>query len=306
VEGIVDPANHGWPRTVELASGTLVIEEPPQRILSLSLGHDEILFALIGTSRLAGVAAPTAMEDYSNVASQVGDLPAIVGDAELVAGVNPDLVIVSMFTAQDLVDAIQATGISVARTVLESSLDGQDRNIRLLGYMVGAEEEAEELVAEVRARIDAVQARTAAVADAERPKVLVASRWAESIWVAGEGSTEGDVVQAAGGVNVAAETGIASNQIISMEGLITMAPDVIIVAQAGAGGTEFVADLLADPALAAVPAVKDGRVSLGDGKYYTTLSHWNVRGIEETAKLLYPDLFEGVEFAPSVPAATAE
>jgi len=304
VPGIVDPANHGWPRTVEMANATLVIESPPQKILSLSLGHDEILLGLIGTDRLIGVAAPTAMEDYSNVASLVQDLPAVVGDAELVIGMEPDLVIVSMFTAQDLEDAIEGAGIPVARTALESSIDGQDRNIRLLGYMIGAEDAAEALVAEVRSRIAAVQERIADVPESERPRVLTASRWADSIWVAGAGSTEGDIVTAAGGVNVAAEAGVESNQIVSKESIIAMAPEVIIVTQAGEGGGEFVQDLLDDPAMAAVPAVKDGRVFLGDGKLYTTLSHWNVRGIEETARLLYPDLFQGVEFAQSIPATT--
>ena len=303
VPGIVDTANHGWPRTVEMANATLVIESPPQKILSLSLGHDEILLALIGTDRLVGVAAPTAMEDYSNVASQVQGLTAVVGDAELVIGLEPDLVIVSMFTDQDLEDAIEAAGIPVARTALESSIDGQDRNIRLLGYLVGAEEAAEALVLEVRARIAAVQERVAGVPEGERPRVLTASRWADSIWVAGAGSTEGDIITAAGGVNVAAEAGVASNQVVSKESVIAMAPGVIIVTQAGEGGAEFVKDLLADPALAEVPAVKDRRVFLGDGKIYTTLSHWNVRGIEEAAKLLYPDLFQGVEFAQSIPAA---
>ncbi|MBM3957365.1 MAG: ABC transporter substrate-binding protein, partial [Gemmatimonadetes bacterium] len=191
VPGIVDPANHGWPRTVEMANATLVIERPPQRILSLSLGHDEILLGLIGTDRLVGVAAPTAMEDYSNVAAQVQGMTAVVGDAELVIGLEPDLVIVSMFTAQDLENAIKAVGIPVARTALESSIDGQERNIRLIAYLIGAEEEAEALVGEVRSRIAAVQERIADVAEAERPRVLTASRWADSIWVAGAGSTEG-------------------------------------------------------------------------------------------------------------------
>jgi len=303
VPGIVDPTNHGWPRTVEMANATLVIESPPMEILSLSLGHDEILLGLIGTDRLVGVAAPTAMEDYSNVASQVQDLTAVVGDAELVIGLEPDLVIVSMFTAQDLEDAIEAAGIPVARTALEGSIDGQERNIRLLGYLVGAEDAAEALVAEVRSRIGAVQERVAGVPEAERPRVLTASRWADSIWVAGAGSTEGDIVTAAGGVNVAAEAGVESNQIVSKESILAMAPEVIIVTQPGEGGAEFVQDLLADPAMVAVPAVRDRRVFLGDGKMYTTLSHWNVRGIEETARLLYPDLFEGVEFAQSIPAA---
>ena len=40
---------------------------------------------------------------------------------------------------------------------------------------------------------------------------------------------------------------------------------------------------------------------MSDPRFYTTLSHWNVRGIEETALLLYPERFRGVKFVDFEP-----
>jgi hypothetical protein len=37
-------------------------------------------------------------------------------------------------------------------------------------------------------------------------------------------------------------------------------------------------------------------VMLGDPRYFTTLSHWNVRGIEDLAAVLFPEQFTGVTF----------
>ena len=76
---------------------------------------------------------------------------------------------------------------------------------------------------------------------------------------------------------------------------------ILITQPAESGGTALREELLAAPALAGVPAVASGQVVVVQPRYYTTLSHWNVRGIEETARLLYPDRFAGVSFADFAP-----
>ena len=75
VPGIVDLSNRGWPREVETSEGLIRLEGPPQRVLSYSLGHDEILIALIDTGRFAAVGPFTGDPAYSNVADLVVGLP---------------------------------------------------------------------------------------------------------------------------------------------------------------------------------------------------------------------------------------
>ena len=63
------------------------------------------------------------------------------------------------------------------------------------------------------------------------------------------------------------------------------------------GANEFRDDLLNHPALARrVRRSLRIQIHVVDRRLYTTLSHWNVRGIEETARLLYPDKFSDVTF----------
>ena len=45
VVGIVDPANMGWPRQVEGLNGIITIPAKPQRIITASIGHDELTLA---------------------------------------------------------------------------------------------------------------------------------------------------------------------------------------------------------------------------------------------------------------------
>ena len=129
-----------------------------------------------------------------------------------------------------------------------------------------------------------------------RVRALSIARFADTIDAAGRNSTEGGIIEAAGAVNVAAEAGIDGHKPISTESIAAMRPDVIILTQPADSGAKFRDELLAAPALADVPAVRDRRIVIGDPRYYTTLSHWNVRGTEESAKLFYLDAFRGVTF----------
>ena len=297
VPGIVDVSNRDWPREVETTEGVVSLDAPPQRILALSLGHDEMLLALVPRDRFAGVGPFTADPTYSNVAGQVAGMLTVKRGVENVLAAKPDIVVVSKYTKADLVALIKEAGVPVVRSALESSAAGNIPNILLLGYLLGVEERALELVAEIERRLAVVTDRVPAPGDPARPAVLSIARWGETTSAAGEGSTEGGIIETAGGVNAAARAGIAGHQSVSVESIAAMNPDVILITQpADSGGTDLREELLDTRALAEVPAIADERVIVADPRHYTTLSHWNVRGIEETARLLYPERFRDVTF----------
>jgi len=296
IDAIVDPTNFGWPRVLQIGDDRITIDAPPERLHTLSLGHDEIVVALVGAEGLVGIGSFTANETYSNVASEVGDLPKVKRDAEEVVSLNPDLVIASKFTKQDIVDAISGTGIQVVRTALESSGEGHETNIRTLAYMLGAEDRAEDLIAQIQSRIEFVKSNAANAGSPTKPGVLFIAKFSDSISAAGGDSTEGGIIEQAGGENIAATSGIDGHETVSFESIIAMNPDVIVITQPDPGATDLADLLKGEPALANVPAIANDKVMLGDPRYFTTLSHWNVRGIEDLAAVLFPEQFTGVTF----------
>ena len=93
------------------------------------------------------------------------------------------------------------------------------------------------------------------------------------------------MILAAGGVNAAEVAGIQGNQTTSLEGVIAMAPEIIIIAQPiEFGAEEFRQSLLDNEALAEVPAIRNGAVHVVESKHFTTLSYWNIRGAEDLAR----------------------
>ena len=290
VRGIVDSSNSGWPREVEGLNGIVSIPAKPSRIITASVGHDEMTLALVPKDRLVAVGAATKNFTYSNVASLVQEKPEITRDPEVIIAQSPDVVVTSPFFPVDVIDALQRAGIPVIQTDLIQGPEERINSILLMGYIFGEEERAFEFADEVQARYESLIAVTSA--KSPRPSVLALTQYSDTLWVAGGDSTEGGVIVAAGGVNAAEVAGVQGNQTTSLEGVIAMAPEVIIIAQPlEFGAEEFLQSLLDHEALAEVPAIKNGAVHIVESKHFTTLSYWNIRGAEDLARMLWPDDF---------------
>ena len=305
VPGIVDPANHGWPREVEGLNGRVTVPAKPQRIINASVGHDEITFALVPASRVVGVGTSTQDPAYSNVAHLAAGLPLITQDPETIVALGPDVIVTSPFFPADGVDALERLGIPVVQTELSNDPASRIDDILFIGYVYGEEDRAVALADEVNARYERLLAVIEGV-QGPKPRVIALTRYSDTIWTAGTQSTEGGIIEAAGAVNVAAEAGIDSNQPTSLEGVIAMQPEIVILPQpAEFGAEQFRQDLLADPALADLPAVRSGKVYTVEGRYFTTLSFWNLIGVERLGRLLWPEAFVGQDFGPfTTPEAT--
>ena len=290
VSGVVDPSNFGWPRDVEGLNGLVSIPQKPERIITASIGHDEVTLAIVPVERLVGVGAVSKDATFSNVAPLVQDIAEVSRDPETIIALSPDVVVTSPYFPAEGVEALSRAGIPVIQTELQNDPEARISSILFIGYIYGEEQRAIEFGEEVRDRYESLVAVTSKAAP--RPRVLAVTEYSDMLWVAGAKSTEGGVIAAAGGINAAAEAGIEGNQTTSLEGVIAMNPEVIVIPQPVAfGAEEFRESLLSNEALSEVPAVKDNRVHVVDSKLFTTLSHWNILGVEELASTLWPNDF---------------
>ncbi|MFW6174285.1 MAG: ABC transporter substrate-binding protein [Chloroflexota bacterium] len=299
VPGIVDPENLGWPRQVEAKNGRVAVEEKPERIVTVSLGHAEIVFALVPADRVRATGEYTKKPTYSNVAKLAEMSPAVSREPEQVISHEPDIVVASGFADADFVKAVEEFGIPVLQTDIENDAEARIEATLLTGYALGEEKRAVELAQEIRGRVEALKAIWQDTPESQRPTVVSLTSFSDSLYTAGAGSTEGSIIELAGGINAAAEAGLEDNPVINMESVIEMSPEVIIIPQpAESGGDDFRDSLLDNEALAEVPAVKNERVHIVPSKWFTTLSFWNVRGAEMLAQDLWPEETEGMEFEP--------
>jgi len=282
---IIEPTTD-FPRKIEAANGIIEIKQKPQRVVTLSVGDDEMSVHLLDLDRIAAVSEFTADPTISNIPELAAKIPNRIGrNAEQVIAAKPDLVIANPFSNKDLVKQIQDAGITLAAFDLADLNDGYVAEIKVLAYIYGEEQRGETFIKEINAQLARIEAVTARQDASKKPRVLFLQN---NAYVSGEGSTGDGIIKRAGGINVASENGISGTKQISLESIIKLNPDYIILGGSPESNPKGFEQLTANPALAEVPAVKNKKFFGIKGTYLSSLSHWTLRGVEELVKILYP------------------
>ena len=275
----------GFPVTLERSDGReLTLESAPQRIVALSPGHVEILFAIGAGDQIVAVDLnanypPEALE----IATQIsGFEPSL----EEIVNIDSDLVIVA-FDADGIVGALDNLDVPVFFDDINTeitSIEGVFESILELGSATGHRAEAEALVAGLQQRVDAV---VEVVADVERgPRIY--HELDESFFTVGTDSFVGDLYSKLKAQNIVLPDEGFFPQ-LTQEAIIDRDPEVILLADAAFGQTPDV--VAGRPAWDAIDAVASGRVHAVDPDIYSRPGPRIVDALEELAGLLYPELF---------------
>lgn len=287
---IVDPNNMGWPRVINALNGRITVAKKPERIHTLSLGFDEITYALVPPERVVAVGAFTKDPSFSNVSSVAQDAPTVGRDPEQILSRRPDIVLASPSTRIDTVVSLSKANVPVIQLELENNVASRINSILLLGYIYGEEETALSLAAKLKSRYETVQRAITSNASSTKPKVISLTSYNGLMYVAGSRSVEGSVIEAAGGLNSASSAGLRGNPAISLEGLISLNPDLVIVPMSLNAGEDFKKSLLENPVVAHLNCIKEQKIMVVPPKLFTTLSYWNMKGVEHLSYILWPGL----------------
>ena len=293
IEGIVDPNNLLWPRKVIINDNEISIMERPEKVLTISLGHDEILFGISNTDQIAGTTS-FAQDDGSNIQIKSEGLPIVTTDPETIIALSPDLVFADPYASIELIDTLEDIGITVVQTSLDNSSEGRKNDIWLMSYITGNLDNALLLNEEIDRKVKILN--DLAAENIDNTKNVMTLSWWDAYWTAGSGSTEDAIIQLAGGENVSALNGVESNNTIEKELLISMNPEMILITQSVAwGGQDFYDELMSDESLSSIEAIKNNEVYMVNSNWWSTLSYWNIKGSEELSKILW-DLDEIQDF----------
>ncbi|HET6280890.1 MAG TPA: ABC transporter substrate-binding protein [Polyangia bacterium] len=274
----------GFPkRIVDPAGDVHVLASPPVRIASTFLAADEILAALVDPGRVAAVSRFVDAPETSNA---VGIFPPSVtrirAEAEQIVELRPDLVFVTSFTDVNAVKLLQGAGVPLLRFSRFDALADVLANVRLMGAAIGAEREAEVLIAVAQRRIEAVRAR---VSGRSRVRVLLYDVPAYSV---GAGTLIDDMIDTAGGVNVVSELGLRGPVKLGLETVLSVDPAVIIIPRY-AENIDSMSTLARNPAWTALTAVRTRRVYHIPASALSVVSHHAVAGLEHLAAVLHPE-----------------
>ena len=290
---------------LDMADRVVTVPRPIERIVSPSIDAIRAIVQLGTVDKLVGVPSSGFKRLETLIAGkaypQLKELPDIGSfvdpNIETVVSLKPDVVLV--YGGSGYIDRAntihEQTGIPVICVSTSGSLDYEI--YRCVGSVIEKEKEAEELISYAHEKINEITEVTSEISEEEKPKVYLA------MWTFRGTITRTpacyDPLDLAGGINVAKEAAGGVTFETSKEQIIAWNPDIIILGCCLPGppgrnpkyNAVGIEDVLSDPDLQTVNAVKDRRV------YYTKGFGWGwdpATGITEAfymAKLFHPDKF---------------
>lgn len=257
----------------------------PTRIVSLIPATTEMLFAMGAGRRLV------AVSQYDTFPPEVAMLPRVGGlldpNIERILSLEPDLVLV-YDTQTELKEQLERAGIPLFRYVHRGLADITE-TMRMLGARIGETAAADAAARRVEQQLEAVRTR---VAGRRRPRtLLVIGREPGTLTRISASAGYGflhDVLEIAGGADVLADAKRQSME-ISTETILARAPEVIIELHYGDSLAALNAsrERAAWNTLAAVPAVRRGRVHLLSGNEFVVPGPRIVTAAERFAEVLH-------------------
>jgi iron complex transport system substrate-binding protein len=279
------PAEAAFLTVVDDAGRSVTLDGPPKRIMTLTPGNTEILFALGAEDRIVAV---DRWSDFPPAAKAKPRVAPFNPSLEQIVRFSPDLILSTYGSAEPLLP-LERQGIRVV-IFAPRTIEDIYRNILVIGRIVDAEARAEDLVRVMRERVATIVAK---VRDTPRPKVFIELDGSDPSrpFTAGSSSFIDVLIRLAGGENAAARSHTAWPQ-FSLEELIRADPDLIILGDARTSLNPQTPDLVARrPGWNGLRAVRLGAIVAIDANTISRPGPRIVDGLDLLARLLHPDQF---------------
>lgn len=272
----------------------IVVKKTPTRIVSMAPSVTEILFALGLGDKIVGV---TDACDYPPEASEIEKIREPFGDFQIekLVELNPDLVIMDRYF--DLsppglwLSKLNDVGLKVV-VLYAKDLEDVLHNIKLVGQATWTQDEATQLVTALENRMNTVIKKLENITQEEKSRVF-SSGWYDGEsdpWTSGYGTFADDIVKLAGGINIAEIKGGFFQ--MDLEAVIWADPQIILVIEDYKWPTPTYSSVLNDERFQSTEALQNNEIYEIDANLMSRPGPRLIDGLEETARILHPQLFQ--------------
>jgi iron complex transport system substrate-binding protein len=271
-----------FPATVtDFQNRSVTVPKRPERIVSIGPSITEFLFALGAGPRVVGA------DDFSDepaAAQQLDKVGGIKVNFEKVVSLKPELVLSVKFS-DGTIEKLASAGLLVL-VVDPQSVGDVARTAILLGRAVGSD--GETLARDIQKRVDDVRTKTSSAATKPRVYHEIDASDPTKIFTVGPGSYIHDLIEIAGGVNIAARATSAYPQ-LSAEEILRSDPEIIVLAAADYSAKPD--QVAARAGWSAISAVKNRRIVTIAPNLINRPGPRVGEAAEAYAKLVHPELF---------------
>ncbi|NFD77915.1 ABC transporter substrate-binding protein [Clostridium botulinum] len=258
----------------------LAFEKAPERIVSLSPGATETIYALNKENTLVG---RSDFDDYPTAVSKIKSVGGVKDPSiEKITELKPDLVIGGAHFSKDTVKKLEDLGIKVAVLYGAEDLDGAYKNIMDISTILGVTEKGQTIVDGMKKKVESVENK---VKSLNKPKVYYMVDFGKADFSAGGDTFIGKMIEKAGGDNIAKDT---KGWNYSFEKIVENKPEMIILSDKFNTKKNF---LTADK-YKELPVSKTNKVYEIDDNMLLRQGPRQADGLEALAKIIHPEAFK--------------
>ncbi len=288
-EEAVQNNGEAFPITItDGADRKVTIDEEPETIVSIQASNTEIAFALGLGDKIIG---RSDYDNYPEEALKIQSVGAQEINAELVLSLLPDMALVTDYhykTYPDVLKQFEEAGIDVIVIGSATSFEDAYDNIEMIGEATGTKAEAEEIVTDMKERLQVIKDK-AAENVTDKKKVWVEVSPGPDIFTTGKNTFMHEMLESIQAINAAEDQDGWVK--LTEEEIVQLNPDVIITTY-GYYVEDPTAEVLSREGWAEVPAVKNGHVFEVDNDTVTRPGPRLIEGVETLAEFIYPEIFK--------------
>lgn len=262
----------------------LYFSKAPQRIVSLSLGIDEILLDIVDADRIVALTKYVDDPIISNASEQAKKVQYRTGsEVEAILQLKPDLVIAPSFIDLDKVDTLREMGVRVYRFKTPTSIEEVERNIYNISILVNEPEKGKLLVQSMEEKLAIIQKKLKDIKPEDRIKV--AHIGYNGVYYSPE-STFRDMCNYAKLVDVTSFIDAKYSFYLSNEELLALNPDTFVYGIWNySGNTEDAIE--GNPLYQSIMAKHKQKPIIIPAKNLSSISQYIVDGVYDMAKSAY-------------------
>ncbi|WP_100372640.1 ABC transporter substrate-binding protein [Bacillus sp. FJAT-45037] len=287
-ESTADEQENGqFPKVVtDVLGDEVTIEQKPERVVSLIPSVTETLFALGEGDYVVG------RSDWDNYPEEVLEIESVgdmTFDVERVLSLSPDLVLShesTAYSSTEGLDQIRSAGIPVVVINDANSIEHVYKAISLIGESTGADQEAADIIDEMKASFAVIEEKAANIPEEEQVSVWI--EVSDELYSAGHNTFINEMLQMIQAENIASSESDWPQ--FTEEQIVSLNPDIIITTYGYY--VENSSELVKDRAAwQDVNAVVNDRVYDVNSDEVTRSGPRLVKGVEELAAIIYPEVF---------------
>ncbi|QUM78648.1 ABC transporter substrate-binding protein [Moritella sp. 24] len=253
-------ANTSYPLTVVDGLGkSIVIEKQPQRISSKTLFTDAVLLDLVDDASLSSLTDLAINPNYSLIIDRLPDGVPLLGlNIEMIIANRPDILFAANWSDPAKLSILESAGITVFRLQAPKNINEIEAEIARVGQIVNKNAQAQQIITTMRSRLKAD-----IISTEHKLTGMDYNPWGTS---SGQDSSWNGLLEQANVVNIIKDyaTDKYGQVPISKEMIIALNPEVLFIPAWVYGddntASKFKQDVLSDPSLQSVSAIKHNRV----------------------------------------------